>query len=97
MKLTKLDLDHKVGNNTSSWVIYLAKTYEEARNMYQFAMTQSPFLKAAGWHYSASCKEVLQDCRVPSFFHDRGYYMAVIEHNNGSWDADQSYTLYIIE
>lgn len=100
MKITKTEINHKVGNNTSSWIIYITKTPEDARAIHSFAMTQRAILNDGGhngWYYSVGSKEVANDCRVPEFFHDRGYHMTAVEHNNGSWDAPQTYTLYIVE
>lgn len=94
MKITKTEIKVKV-NETSSWIVYLTKTYEEAEALHQFARTQKEML--TGWYYSVSTKKVMSDCRVPEFFHDRGYYMTVIEHNNGDWSKAQKYELYIVE
>lgn len=97
MKLTKIECTRKI-NNSSSWIVYLTKTHEEARALYNFAMSQRSVLTALpGWHYSVQCKEVMQDCRVPEFFHDRGYYVTVVEHNNGDWNLPAKYELYIAE
>lgn len=94
MKLTKTDLEVKL-KNSSSWIVYIAKTYEEARAVQEFANTQKKMLD--GWYYSVSTKKVLKDCRVPKFFHDRDYWVTVIEHNNGDWNKESSYVLYIVE
>ena len=97
MKITKTDITREV-NNSSSWILYITKTREEARAIHAFAMTQrEALLPLKGWRYSVQTVEVLQDCRVPEFFHDRGYYMTAIEHNNGDWNVAPSYTLYIVE
>ena len=50
-----------------------------------------------GWYYSVSTAKVLKDCRVPEFFHDRDYWVTVIEHNNGDWNKESKYELYIVE
>lgn len=97
MKITKTEITRKV-NNSSSWTLYITKTREEARAIYAFAMTQREIHKQLpGWYYSVQTVEILKDCRVPEFFHDRGYYMTAIEHNNGDWNATPSYNLYIVE
>lgn len=97
MKITKTDFNLKV-NNSSSWIVYITKTREEARAIHATAMTQREMLcKLQGWYYSVMTREVAEACLVPEFFHDRGYYMTAIEHNNGDWNATPSYTLYIVE
>lgn len=94
MKITKTEIKVNV-NESSSWIIYITKTYEEAKALHQFAVTQEEML--GGWYYSVSTSEVMCDCRVPAFFHDRGYHMTVVEHNNGDWNKPQKYELYIVE
>lgn len=96
MTMTKTDFNLKV-NNSSSWIVYITKTYEETKAIHQTAMTQREMLLPLGWYYSVSTNEVRKDCRVPKFFHERGYYMTCIEHNNGDWSKDPTYTLYIVE
>ena len=49
------------------------------------------------WYFSIQICEIHKDCRVPDFFHDRGYWTLSIEHNNGDWDARKSYELFIVE
>ena len=94
MKMIKTNYTQQV-NNSSSWILYITKTYEEAKAIHEFAKTQKEML--AGWYYSVSTAKVLKDCRVPEFFHDRGYWLTAIEHNNGDWDKAQKYELYIVE
>lgn len=97
MKLTKTEFNLEI-NNSSSWIVYITKTREEARALYSFAMSQRSVLTALdGWHYSVQCKDVMQDCRVPEFFHDHGYHMTVVEHNNGDWNSPAKYELYIVD
>ena len=94
MKFTKTNFKLKL-NNSSSWIIYIAKTYEEAIAVQEFAKTQKEMLN--GWYYSVSTAKILKDCRVPGFFHDRDYWVTVIEHNNGDWNKESKYELYIVE
>lgn len=94
MKFTKTNFTLKL-NNSSSWIVYIAKTYEEAIAIQKFAMTQKEMLD--GWYYSIQTAKVLKDCRVPEFFHDRDYWVTVIEHNNGDWNKESKYELYIVE
>ena len=97
MKITKTDITKEI-NNSSSWTLYIAKTREEAQAIYEVAMKQrETFRQLKGRYYSVQLVEVLQDCRVPEFFYDRGYYMTVIEHNNGDWNILPKYNLYIVE
>ena len=94
MKFTKTNFTLKL-NHSSSWIVYIAKTYEEARAVQEFAKTQKEMLD--GWYYSVQTATVLKDCRVPEFFHDRDYWVTVIEHNNGDWNKESKYELYIVE
>lgn len=99
MKITKTEFTRPAGlNQSSSWMVYLTKTHEEAQALHRFAMTQREMLTAInGWHYSVSTSQVLQHCLVPEFFHDRGYFVTVIEHNNGDWEAPSKYELFIVD
>lgn len=94
MKMIKTDF-HKNINRKSSYIIYITKTLEEAQGIHKTALSMKDM--HSGWYYSVSTCEVLKDCRVPTFFHDRGYYMTAVEHNNGDWDKKPTYTLYIVE
>lgn len=96
MNIIKTDFRKQV-NNSSSWIIYLTKTHEEAEVIHKFAMTQKELLTANGWYYRVSTNPVHKDCRVPEFFHDRGYWITAVEHNNGDWEKAPEYTLYIVE
>ena len=98
MKLVKTNFTHTV-NKSSSWIVYITRTREEANALHKFAMTQQELLIGASgdWYYSVSTVKIEKDCRVPEFFHERGYYATVIEHNNGDWNATPKYDLYIAE
>lgn len=95
MKFVKTDFSSPI-NNGCSYIVYITKTAEEAMVIHGMAMTQMD-MHAFPWHYHVSSAEVLEDCRVPKFFHDRGYWMTCIEHNNGDWNSASTYTLYIFE
>lgn len=94
MKMTKTEFKKQL-NASSSWIVYITKTWDEAENLHKFALTQKEILE--GWYYSVSTVDIKKDCRVPEFFHDRDYYATIIEHNNGDWDKPQKYELYIVE
>ncbi len=97
MKTIKTEFNHQV-NESSSWIVYITKTWEEADALHHFAMTQRAIVSGvADWYYTVSTVKVEKDCRIPAFFHDRGYYATVIEHNNGDWKATPKYDLYIVE
>lgn len=96
MKITKTEFNMKA-NVSSSYIIYLTKTYDQASDIQQTLNIQKDMLRANGWYYSVQTVEVCEDCRVPSFFHDVGYYMTVVEHNNGGWDKPITYELNIVE
>ena len=95
MKMTKTEFKKQV-NVSSSWIVYITKTMEEARNLHKFALTQKEIM-GGDWHYTVSTVPVNKDCRVPEFFHDHGYFATIIEHNNGDWEKPQKYELYIVE
>ena len=95
MKMTKTDVNIQV-NVSSSWIVYITKTWEEAEHLHKFALTQKEIM-GGDWYYTVSTVEVKKDCRVPEFFHDHGYFATVIEHNNGDWNEAPKYELYIVE
>lgn len=98
MKLTKTGFKLDI-NKSSSWIIYITQTWEEAEALHKFAITQREMLISTShdWYYTVSSGKVVADCRVPKVFHNRGYYVTAIEHNNGDWNAEQKYELYIAE
>lgn len=96
MKFVKTDFNHRVCEG-SSWIVYITKTVEEASTIHNMAMTQMAMHSNANWYYSVSTNKVISDCRVPEFFHDHGYWMTAIEHNNGDWNLEQTYTLFVVE
>ena len=95
MKFSKVDTAIK-GTDSSSWIIYITKNHKDAEDIHRFAMTQKAILPD-GWYYSVQTCKVLEDCRVPAFFHNRGYWLTVIEHNNGDWKKPNKYELYVVE
>lgn len=94
MKLVKTNFEMNV-NESSSWIIYITKNAEDAQNIYNMCMTQKEIMN--DWYYTISMNKVCKDCRVPTFFHDREYWMVAVEHNNGDWNKKPTYTLYIAE
>lgn len=95
-KLVKTDFKIKV-NEGSSWIVYITETREEATAIHYTLLTQSDMLLSQGWHYDVSTVDVASDCRVPKFFHNRGYFATIVEHNNGDWKKPSTYCLYIAE
>lgn len=95
MKMIKTDFKLKV-NEKSSWILYITKSYEEASAIHNTCLAMKE-IHTGDWYYHVNTCEVLQDCRVPSFFHDRGYWVTVVEHNNGDWRKDPTYALFIVE
>lgn len=95
LKFIKTDFYLNV-NNSSSWIIYITRTYEAARSIQQMAMTHK-CLYGKEWYYNVSSRLVEKDCRVPAFFHDNGYWMTCVEYNNGDWNRTPTYALYIVE
>ena len=96
MKITKTNINMKI-NGVSSFIIYLTKTYEEASCIQQILKSQKEMLRLNKWYYNVQTIEVCSDCRIPFFFHNVGYYMTVVEHNNGNWELPITYELYIVE
>lgn len=92
MKLIKTEFQKDV-NKSSSYIVYITKTYQEATIIHEMALTQKSLL--TGWYYQVHTVDVNRDCRVPEFFHDRGYYATIVEHNRGSWEKEPTYELYI--
>ena len=97
MTITKTDFDLRV-NMSSSWIIYISRSLEEAREVAKIAATMTGVMQSMSedWYSTESISEVHKDCRVPKFFHEKGYWATVIEHNNGDWNKDPTYTLYIV-
>lgn len=97
MKFIGIDFDNAPKEKGfSSWLIYITKTKEDAQTVYNMAMSQKAIF-GENWRYNVSMMEVRKDCRVPNFFHDHGYWMVAMDHNNGDWDERPTYTLYIVE
>lgn len=95
MKITKADIGKNVGNG-SSYKLYICKNREDADIIHGVAMSMKPGDDLKEWYYSVTTCEA-QCCLVPEFFHNRGYYVTIIEHNNGDWCKDEKYELYIVE
>ena len=70
MKMTKTNFNVQV-NVSSSWIVYITKTWEEAESLHKFALTQKEIM-GGDWYYTVSTVDVKKDCRVPEFFHDHG-------------------------
>ena len=83
-------------NSSSSFVVYICKTYSKARDLTDLLYTQQALLDKE-WHYHVSLAEIVNDCRVPSFFWNLHMYAVIVEHNFGDWDHDPDYTLYIAD
>lgn len=96
MKFIETNFNHKI-NASSSWIVYICKTQEEAMNLHRMAMTQKAMHNDGEWYYTVSTNSAERDCRVPEFFHNRGYWMTCIEHNNGDWSKKPTYKLFIVE
>lgn len=86
-------------NASSSFTIYITRTLEDAQTIHNVLLAQGEMLDQGleGWHYAVQTCKVERDCRVPAFFHERGYWMTAVEHNRGSWDKEPTYCLYIAE
>lgn len=83
-------------NSSSSFVVYICKTYTKARDLTDLLYTQQALLDKE-WHYHVTLTEIINDCRVPSFFWNLKLYAVIVEHNFGDWDHDPDYTLYIAD
>ena len=95
MKFTKTDF-HKKVNEGSSWKVYVCKKQETAYEIHKMMMTAGTSSKDNYWHVSTIPGD--GHCViVPEFFHDSPYWFTVIEHNNGDWNNEQTYELYIVE
>lgn len=96
MKITKTSCQMNV-NPSSSFLIYICKTYEDAKVIETMLRTTTCMFASIDWYFSIQISEARRDCRIPEFFHDRGYWICCLEHNNGDWDARQKYELFIVE
>lgn len=95
MKITKTNLKVDMGNG-SSYIVYVTRSMEEAMALHNIFMTQVPMHKYP-WEYHVSSVDICKDCRIPTFFHDHGYWATIVEHNNGDWDKETTYDLYVVE
>lgn len=96
MKITRTEFNHKV-NEGSSWKVYICKDHDTMNVMLKVLGTAAPFTEKEHGYWTVSGNEVLQDCRVPSFFHNKGYWLACVEHNRGDWNKEPTYELFIVE
>lgn len=84
-------------DNGNSFIIYITNTHEEAMNIHEIHMANKSILPN-GWYYVVQTASVQEDCRIPKFFHGKGYFATIITHNKGNWnDKNTSYELYIVE
>ena len=83
-------------NASSSFVVCICKTYTKARDLADMLYTQQALLDKE-WHSHVTLTEIVNDCRVPSFFWNLHLYAVIVEHNFGDGDHDPDYTLYIAD
>lgn len=83
-----------MSGNGSSYKCYLTHNYKVAHEICSLLGKQVHDEKEY-WHWS--CCKVLRDCRIPSLYHDQGYYMALLEHNNGDWNKTPTYEMIILD
>ena len=95
MKIIKTEFGYK-GNGTSSYKVYICKDWETAMALHSMAMTMKPEADGENY-YSVHSAMSLTPCLTPEFFHGKKYYETIVEHNNGNWDKDPTYELYIVE
>jgi hypothetical protein len=95
MKITKTEMTMNIGNGVSHKV-YVCKNRDDANALHQMAMTMKPQETRTNWYYHVSTFKVGQCCIVPEFFHDQDYTITVVEHNNGDWDEEPKYELYLV-
>lgn len=94
MKITKTNFEMKF---PTSWIVYICKDSETANMIHNIEMTKKDMLDK-NWHYSVSTyHDVHSDCRIPEFFRNRGYAATIVGHNDGDWDKERTYKLYIVE
>ena len=94
MKLTKTDFFLKV-NEGSSYKVYVCKDHETAMIIHSLMMTAKINANDNYWSVSTNSGKG-HDCRVPSFFHESEYWFTFVEHNNGDWNKEQTYELYLV-
>ena len=98
MKITGTDFRMKV-NESSSFIVYITKDKEVYNSIYAMEIAKRELLHdQLGWYYNVSGRQMVQtDCIVPKFFHGETYKMVCVEHNNGDWDKESNYKLYVAE
>jgi hypothetical protein len=49
------------------------------------------------WYYTVMTTECLTFCLVPKFFHNKGYWVTMVQHNHGDWNKEATYELNLVE
>lgn len=83
-------------NGDYSYKIYVTNNLEDAEAVKAMCDTMQD-MRGKRWYYNVSVIEVENDYRVPDMFKRRGYWAAIVEHNNGDWNKRKTYSLYIVE
>ena len=95
MKITKTEMTKKIGNG-SSYKVYICKDWESAVAIHGVACSLKPMEDGENYYHVHSAMN-LTPCLTPDFFHGKNYCETIVEHNNGSWDKEPTYELYIVE
>ena len=93
MKINKTQISHDMGNG-SSYKVYVCRSFNTAEMIHHMMMTAVADNANAYWHVSTILSA---DSRIPEFFHVAGFCFTIVEHNNGDWDIEPTYELYLVE
>lgn len=88
---------HSQIGNGSSYIVYLSKNHDSVAALHHPMLAMKKIHdSSAGWYWTVSTVEVLNDCRVPAVYHGKGMYATIVEHNNGDWNKLPTYEIIVI-
>ena len=95
MKIKKTD--YRMDVNTST-IIYVCDTKEAAYSIHSaLHANRSMVADNPDWYYTVMTTECVTFCLVPKFFHNKGYWVTMVQHNHGDWNKEATYELNLVE
>ena len=95
MTITKTN--HKMDVQTST-IIYVCDTKEAAYSIHSaLHANRSMVADNPDWYYTVMTTECKTFCLVPKFFHNKGYWVTMVQHNHGDWNKEATYELNLVE
>lgn len=95
MTITKTNYNMKVNTSTT---VYICESYESAKAVQDILNTHKTLIaNGSEWYYATMTMKCETFCMVPKFFHNKGYWVTMMQHNQGDWDKEQTYECYLVE